>query len=446
MRLLFIVICFSFIHHSFAQEMQIPLLPEKSILTVNSEINQQFELFPEYEQFVSARLFKKSDSSFVLQILFRKDNAYYQIRKPLTAHELTQLRNQLLQKMRSKKFAQNQQGRIKLLVASTGLALGYYGWVLPEALSVNSDKLGVALYMFTGSAGFFVPYLVTKERPVSTAAAHLAIYGASRGILHGIFVPMLLSPHPGEKSILMSTIGTSIVEGTAGYMIATHYKLGTSTVETAMVGGDFGAIIGTQFALMMGFFDDDNGRQRSSASILAGSALGLAGGWYLTTKQPYSRGNARVLESVALLGGYIPLAIADLANSKDEKVWAGASLAGTLLGFGYGHRLLNNKNFSFQHGLFIELSTLSGGLLAAGFAYLIAPENEVDLSKIIFTSSALGAVAGFYLMYKNFVNVSLRKNSNFSVNVNFSPLGILSLRHSNQSRFTPPLFQAQIRF
>ncbi|HHE54473.1 MAG TPA: hypothetical protein ENL21_01735 [Caldithrix abyssi] len=443
MRLFFIIFCFLLLDLSFAQEKQIPLLPEKNIVTVKPEINQQFNLFPEYERLVSVRLFKSSDSSYVLQILFEKNNSHYQIRKPLTPASLAELRKQLLEKMRPRQMALDQQGRTKLLIASTTLSLGYYGWVLPIALEVNSGKLAVALYMFSGSSGFFIPYLLTKDRPVSNAAFHLANYGATRGIVHGMFLPLVFDHHVKGETVLLSSVATSVLEGVAGYTVATNYQLPLSTAETISVGGDFGALLGMNFAVTAGFFDDASG---GSASILAGSALGLAGGWYLTTRQHYSRGDARVLESTALLGAYLPLAIVDLTNSKDSKTFAAASMAGTLLGLGYGHYLLKDKDFAYNHGLFIELSEIAAGFLAAGFAYLLTPEDSGNLHKIVLTSSAVGATIGFSLMYNNFVNKAKLKNSKISMKVNFSPLGLLRLKGANGREFTPPLFSAQIRF
>ena len=439
-----VLLCFNSL---LAQEKQVAVLPEVQIPVITSELNQQFSFFPEIKHFKEALLFQLPDSSFVLEIWYQEDGQTFKLRKPMGIKQLQLWRQQLKQQLEQRKSltAINQSGRPLLLSTSTVLALGYYGWVLPMALEIHSGKLSVALYMFTGSAGFFLPYYLTKHRPVSNAAFQMAYYGATRGIGHGIFLPMLFNKHPDENTVLLSTVATSMAEGVAGYLVATKKQLALSTTETISVGGDFGAVMGFELAILADLFHNGSTREMS-ASILSGSALGLAGGWYLTSRHHYSRGDARILESTALLGFYIPMAIVDLSNTKNQKIFAGASLAGTLLGIGFGDYLVKDKNFSYSQGLFIELSEIAGGLLAAGFAYLVSPEEGADYSKIFLTSSAVGATTGFVLMYNNFKERAEKQNHKFSLDFNFSPAGLLNMVKQNQRNVNFPLVQAQVRF
>ena len=447
--LVFIIfVIFAFITYSNAQEIQVPLLPQKHIDYIDAALQKKINLFNEYEHFLEARIFQLPDSSYVLEILYRAQGKTFQQRKPITMEEIRQLRQTILTRLESqRKHALDQKGRTKLLIASTTLSLGYYGWVVPMALNVNSEKQLVALYMLTGSAGIMIPYWATKSRPVSNAAATMAIYGATRGILHGYLLAHTFEEDPSVRRTFTTSMLVSIGEGFAGYRLATNKHYSTGRVETMSVTGDFGMLLGSHFAYLAHYFNDNIGTS-ASASILAGAGLGVWAGKLLSDQYTYSRGDARILEACALLGAYAPLAMVDLTGTNNGKIYAGASMLGTLTGIGLAHYLLKNKNFTYGQGLFTELGEIAGGLLSFGLAYLVTPTDNADKSKIYLTASSVGAGAGFWLMYHSFAKKALIKtSSSSSVRFNLHPESLLGLMiKNNKKEMRLPLANFQFVF
>lgn len=83
----------------------------------------------------------------------------------------------------------------------------------------------------------------------------------------------------------------------------------------------------------------------------------------------------------------------------DEEVIANVLMLGGIGGLTAGHYLLAGKEFSFGRGLLVDLGTIAGGLTAAGLTYLLLPSDTDHRGDIIMTTAALGASAGFGLMF-----------------------------------------------
>ena len=145
---LFTFLLFSiFIAPLFSQEVQIPILPQKHIDYIDAHLQKKFDLFGEYSNFQEARIFQLPDSSYVLEILYRSKGKLFKDRKSITAQDIQELRQSLITRLQreQQKSTLDQNGRTKLLIASTLLSLGYYGWVVPEALNINNEKRGKIL-------------------------------------------------------------------------------------------------------------------------------------------------------------------------------------------------------------------------------------------------------------------------------------------------------------
>ncbi len=440
---LFILLCSQFLQ---AQKVETEILKEPFLKEIDTTLNKKLGLFAPVLHFKKAILFQKADSSYVLELYYEQNGQQFTIQKPMSSQELAQWRFKLRSKLRltKKEKPLDQSGRPKLLIASTLMSLGYYGWIVPVAFDVKQNKPFVALYMFTGSAGFIIPYYLTKKIEVTQASASMAIYGLTRGVVHGFFVGHLLNENASFRFSSTSSLLTSITEGTLGYWYATKKHLKTGTVETMAVGGDVGFYLGIQVAQMLNILIDKP--REGSSSFLLGSAFGLVGAKWLTNQYYYSRGDARVLEALALLGAFTPYAITDLANIKNDRIISAATATGTLLGMAYAHNLLKNKDFSYNHGLFIELGEIAGGLLATGLAYLLTP-NNMDRSKVFLTAGSVGAWSGFLLMYHSFARSATKLNAKWSLNLNFFPAGLLGFSSKHDRRtLAIPIMSARIHF
>jgi len=429
---------------SNAQEIQIPIDEESNLEYINSELEKELGLFKEYNNFKEARLFQISDTSFVLEISYRPEDKLLRARLPLSATEAQEFKQKVMNRIEKEAPSTilDQEGRTKLIVGSTTLAFGYYGWVIPVAFEADDSKTAVALYMLTSGVGFYVPFSLTKNIAVTDAAATMSLYGGYRGVLHGISIANLFSKNPPTKVVLLTGMCASIVEGIYGFHIANKLKMTAGTAETIGVGGDFGIGYGLGFAHIAELDD-----QALWGSILLGSGAGLFIGNLIAQDQNYTRGDSYVLSTSGLLGAYIPIAIIDIAGG-EGKSFSTASMIGATLGLWAGTNFVEGKDFSTGHGRLVGLGTLVGGAVGVGLAYLMTSDG--DNSGLFLTSSAVGAAGGFWIMYNSFSEKAQTTKADLSWNFSVDPTGLLALTMGERLSITKdkpvPLLNISLRF
>lgn len=430
-----------------AQEKQIPLDSNGKIGILDSKLEQKLGLFSEYPNFMEARLFQINDTSYVLEVYYRPGRDLLKNRWPLSLEGIRTFRQKVSSRLAetTSHMALDQDGRSQWIAGLMALSLGYYGWAVPASLDVDNGKVGVALYMLTGSAGFYIPYSATRNRSVTDAAATLSLYGGSRGIAHGIVFASLVDNEPAERGVLASGMLFSMAESFAGFQLANRLDLSSGTSEVMGVVGDFGMGLGFGTAHLFDFYDQENGRAIAT-SVLAESGLGMWAGYRLACQQPYTRGDARVLSAAGLLGAYLPLALVDVSGTDNKKIYTAASMAGSVAGLGFGQHLVKDKDFSTGQGNLVQLGQLAGGLLGLGAAYLVTSQNQ-DNSILYLTASAVGAATGFWLMVRSFEQTASVEDENLSIQVHVNPAGVLRLATGRQSSAkTSPLLQVNCVF
>jgi hypothetical protein len=449
---IFVLLSVAFAVSSYAQEVQVPIDAEGKLEFIDSEIERDLGMFTDYENFREARLFQISDTSFVLEISYQPQKSLLKVRLPLSAKEAFEFRRKVTERIKLKKprAVLNQEGRTKLLAGTLALSLGYYGWAVPVTFDVDDGKSFAAIYMLTSGAGFFIPFLGTRDIPVTDAAATLGLYGGTRGIVHGIFLYGLAK---GEDATGRGMVGFGMLgsfsEGIAFFSLADRSNMSAGMAEVICIGGDFGIGWGLGAAHLANFFDEDEERS-IAGSILLGSATGLVAGKMLAERQQYTRGDAYVLRGAGILGAYIPLAVVDMAEPEDDRTYTAAAMVGSVIGLGLGHRLVRGKDFTTGQGTLVNLGELAGGLVGLGVAYLVSPDDDDDNSSLFLTSSALGATGGFWLLYRSFARTAQTHARNPSWNIHLSPEGLLAYamgkRSSRSSDLTISLAKLEFRF
>lgn len=365
---------------------------------LNEKMKQRMGLFSEYPSFIEARLFRKPDSSFVLDVYYRKNTLVCRQSETWSMDDVRSLRQRVTAYRHSlESDADNQEGRVRLIITTSVLATGYYGWAVPVSLNIKNEKAALATYMFIGAAGFILPYQQTKKRTVTDAHATMFYYGSTRGIVHGLALNNLIhGNHDNPRRALGYSVVTSLAEGMAGLKLAGDQQMTAGKSEAIGIGGDLGLWTGYTSVIALGL--EDQGRASSSA-ILLGSASGYAAGHWLSAGEAYSRGDAYVWGAVGILGATVPPSIADIGNPGD-KTSAMMSGFGTMAGVGVGHYLVKDKDFSTGQGVLINLAQIAGAFTGLGLAYLAgAPKN----GSVYPVSAATGAVVGFTVTYRAFV-------------------------------------------
>src|SRR3989339_1301055 len=75
-----------------AQETQVPFDSTGKIQQINSELEQDLHLFPEYQDFQEAKLYRLTDSTYVLELYYKDKAEIIKDRRPLSADEASSLR------------------------------------------------------------------------------------------------------------------------------------------------------------------------------------------------------------------------------------------------------------------------------------------------------------------------------------------------------------------
>jgi len=433
-----------------AQETQIPIDSQGKIEFIDAKLEQKLGLFAEYENFREARLFQISEADYVLEIVYQPQDKVLKKRISLSAAEMKNLQSRVSEQINQKtpEVTLDQEGRAKLLVGTTSLALGFYGWALPVAIKIDDGKVALALYMLTSGAGFFIPFSMTRDLQVTDAAATLSLYGGSRGILHGFALAGIISEEPSMEGLFAAAIVAGIGEAIYGFRYADQRKLSAGTAEMIGLGGDFGVGLAVGVSHLADFFEHEDGRA-IFGSILVGSGIGLTTGKWLAQQQSYTRGDAYVLGTTGLLGAYVPLAIVDMFNPDQEKAYSAAAMAGAICGIGLGQHLIRGKDFTTAQSNYIQLSTVAGGLLGAGLAYLLSSDDDDDVNSTLYlTSSSAGAIAGYWLMYRSLAkSATITENSSsWKINLHPEALVVMVNGKNSNSHFVAPLITAWYQF
>jgi len=410
-------------YSNFAQEKLLPIL-DNQITIVDAKLAKEAQLFAEYDKFIEAKLFRLSDTLFVIEVFYYKNDSIYKDRKLMNEAEKLEFQNNLYQAItiQSPEKMLDQSGRTALIAGSLLTSLAYYGYAIPMSLDVESSKSFIAMYMLSGAAGFFIPYTTTKNKTVSVAQASLSFYGQSRGIYHGMSVPMLFDENPDFKTVLGAGVVVSLFEGFMGNHLARSWNYTAGAASMMQMGGDMGTAFGFLFSDVLNFYND--GKTKAIfGTALASSYLGLWAGKRMGDTRQYTTGDAIVFRSTVILSSYIPLIFVNYTEPDKSKPFTIAALSGGAIGCFFAQRLVKNKEFSTGQGVLISLGELAGGLLGLGAAYLIAPDDDSD--KLFMTGIGIGGIAGLAIMYRQFSGrASINNDSDLSFNFSINPFGI----------------------
>jgi hypothetical protein len=286
-------------------------------------------------------------------------------------------------------------GRPLFVTTTTAMSFGFYGWAIPYLFMEGaSSETVTGTYLLIASGGTFIPLLVTRDRPVSMGTAVMSWYGMSRGALHGALLSNVLSEDPGDKAPVGSAFALSIAEAIAGFEWASRTGMTEGRAASLNNLGDFGTLYGLGFADL-----SDVDGQAASAAALAGAGAGLVAGAFYSRGRDHSYGDASVMRTAGLVGGYLGLAIEGAAAPDDG--WSKSStlsaMVGSAAGLAVGHGLVRRTDFSFGQGVIVDFCTVGGWLFGLGTAY-IASDGGSDESTF-WVSTGIGTVAGYAIGY-----------------------------------------------
>ncbi len=437
---------------AWAQEAQVNICAHTAI---NADLAQKLDLFKKYKDCLQVTMFQNSSTNEKeLEVLYKPEKIILKERIKISEAEINNLCAEIARieaptMPNISGNATNRNGRGSLVAASMLLSLGYYGWATPLALNAEGDeKAYVASYMLIGSASFFAPFLLTRNKPVSAGMARAYVAGGALGIGHGWLTTLLIQGDDIEsKTGLGVSVATSLGESMLALAVAQKYNLDVQNVGWISTGSIWGAAAGAGITHLTGAKDP----RTYAFTALVGTGGGMLAGHYAYKKLPVPQGDLFVVNEYGVLGAYLPVPIVnsivgDDYNMSDEdklKRYTIGSLAGAAVGLTAGFYRTKNYDYSLAQGAWMQLGELSGGLLGLGTAYLLSNNNSDETPYL--WSVGMGATAG--LLFTDWIvrsaankdggNTGMgRKKDNSrtaSWHFDLNPIGVA------QSLQTPPL-------
>jgi hypothetical protein len=417
---------------AYAQiERQISFDEAGKIFVVSKSMNDEYKWFEPIETFLEARLFKMSDSAFVLEILRRADQGNERERRQLSMVEMAALRSRI-QTAASPSVdigGLDQSGRSTLLWGSTLWSLFYYGTAVSIVFSSDGSVSSAPTYLIAGGLGYFVPALLTQNANVTAGAASLAVGGMFQGALHGWALGGLISGSnlSSRTGFALSILG-GVSETVAGYVIGSNTGISEGAAGVINTTEFYGAAGGALAALtiMGNVTEGDAGIRVLSGLGLVGAAGGILLGNEIIKSQHITNSDATVYALTGALGLGLPYAVLSAVSPDNvsTRVITGIGLLGAAGGLYLGTRLIDGLDYREGDGSTFLLSTLAGGVIGVGIAQLV--DSPRAIGPLVWASAAGGFLIGRALARPDAEGTSMGK-----LDVNFNPLGLVLGARSN---------------
>jgi len=417
---------------ALAAEVQVAFDPAGRVQRVDEPLARRIGLFVDsHPGFQEARLFAVDDSTFVLEISVAQSGQFSREREVLTREQADSLRADVSSRIAAlppEKERIEQGGRAALVTSWTILGLGFYGWAVPYSFNIEDGSAALGTYMLVSGASFFGPLLLTRGQPVTWGPTNMSLYGTTRGALHGWLISEMAKPDEGYlddgQTAIALAMGTSVVEGIAGYAIAQGRGMSAGDVAAVEVGGDYGMLWGYLASDLAGYTNDDRDQDQATATLtLATGVVGMFAGGMLAGRRAYSFGDVMVMRGSSYVGVLMGTALADVGDPSGSEPYSAGIMLGSLAGLIVGDRLVAGREFSVGEGTLVQLGGLAGGLTGLGLVAL----TRTDDSSPYWFGTALGGAAGYAFTYRGLAGkATARASKATSWRFQLAPEGLLA--------------------
>jgi hypothetical protein len=437
-------------------EKPVPFDGAGKVMVVTRALRDQLRLFPEVKDFVNARLLQ-SDATFVLEITLTDGSRQ---RSSLTADERETLRGQIEHQLEvSPSSAINQKGRGLFLLSQLPIAAGWYSTALNSVFGWPSGRTVVTTYLLGTAGFFFVPLLMTRNVPMSEAQAVMSVDYGYYGALNSFAITTLF----GMGSILGSgtypdwtgraragiLLATSIGGQFGGYYLGRQYTLGQARYASLL--SDCGMVDGLFLGTFVQTFGSHNttigNHAWNSILTLAGSGAGGYLGYRLGRRQSWTEGQAFVTGLGSIFGPLVAngafwtAAPNSAFNQHSLNYGSFLGLVGNAAGTWYAQRLVQNSPIT-NSGAFIAVgTTVGGGLLGAGLAYLtFGSSNNLEAWRWITGLGTVGVAGGFMLGVKlaKDVTASSQYQGSLRFNLDLASVAAGAMTYASSRTFAAP--------
>lgn len=420
-----------------AQEKQVPFDASGKLRTIDAVLAKKIGYFNEYPDFQQAILYQQNDSTYLLEIITGTKKESFRSRKFMTAAETELFLADLSERLKTKspRSILNQDGRSTLMLINSLVSYSFYGTAVNAILT---ESFSPAMYLLSAGAGFVAPMLMTRDKDVTMPQAIMAGYGQTRGIAHGMLLPVLFGGDVDFRVALGFGLAGSIGEAFIGYNWARKKGINEGQAGTIGFYSDMGMILGLGAMNSLGVFENTGEFTPNALSltVLAGAVGGFIAGNSIAKKDYYSEGDVAMTGNLFLLGAYLPVSIMAAAEVENPRWYTTIGTLGAVAGIWGGDKLAGYYDFSNRQSMFASLSMIGGGFLGAGIGHLISQSSksryhydyyEYDPT-LVTVMSALGAAAGMGLSLLNYTKEINKENKDLSLKLQFNPLGFANSR------------------
>lgn len=362
-------------------------------------LNRQLQILPDTERFVTATLWQ-AGSSIVLEVE-RPDGA--RARRDMTEQELAQIRQQadrflVLRRQTSR----DQSGRGRFLSNHLLLSIAWYAQAITVIADLQDPGRSSGLFLLTSGAGFYIPYVMTRNARMSRAQQDMCFYASTRGILWGYLVQNLFMEEYEFKDIAPGMLAVSLGCEAAGYVLSRNMTDG----QTSLTGtyGDAGMGIGALAGFQTQVGKEHQDGKAVSALTLVGGTAGVALGYKISRGTKPTIGNSLVIRGSSLVGAGLAEALfwaikGPEVSDEDMQMALGLPMFGGAAGLCFGHASVRGHELTEGDGLIVLGSTVAGAAVGLGVGLLTTGENASDdtRARLYPSLGALCGVAGYLL-------------------------------------------------
>lgn len=268
-------------------------------------------------------------------------------------------------------------GEIELKVWGTLYGI-WLGMAVPAALEADGpEPYGVGL-LLGAPVGFLGARAMTRSRPVSLGQARTITWGGTWGAIQGlgwanaldlgggertIEGDIMVSDGPSQQAVFTSMIAGGAL-GLAGGALAARRDITPGTATSAMLGSLWGSWFGLASSILADLSEDE-----AWGTVMVTGSAGLVGGALAGSRWPLSRSRARLISVGGLMGGVGGFGLLLITDSDDDDAIA-VPLVTSILGLVAGAVLTEGDGGEEDP---------SEGLQAAGS--LAAPGALLNLSR-----------------------------------------------------------------
>lgn len=385
---------------SLQREVQMPFDSAGKIYEIKKDLASTLSFFENYPDMTSALLFMQPDSTYVIELYYRKEHHVVKTRVPIDQESLLLIRNEIIQRPIEPKISAMRDRSGAWLYLTNSLVFSYCGRapLLLIATSPDDYRVVITLYLLSSTAGFFIPMMITKNTDITYAHAFSSWFGATRGVYAGYVIGYCLDNNYSESDAWFPLFG-SIIGDVAGFKATPSGRRGVGKIGLITTMADWGTVC---IPAVVALADDSTWFDEKIYLLtsLGGLAGGILGGNYLSRKLDLQDGDPRIFRLYGALGAAtLPIILywfdGIYPSEHAHRLYIASGLIGCGIGSYLGWRAIKNKDYSFGDGVMLEVGSIAGGMATSGLLLLADIWTETDFSAQVYATTALaGAMLG----------------------------------------------------